>query len=202
MTKLPSIEEFLLEDSLQNLCYPNSIHKLLFEDPDEFYIWELSPLFGRIDSEPILVNGPLGPIFYISRLRNSRGKRMCGHRIGMVVGGDSHNKRQLAVYELMSESNDSWDILYFDLNWDSKMLFTFPLGYTYDETPGLPTASIYFLGQFPESLFEAVTSTMEIHTPYSVADPFLRELYAPGFRPDSHAERMERLVVDTVADPF
>jgi hypothetical protein len=202
MTNLPTIEEFMIDDSLQNMCYPSSIQTLLAQDADEYYIWELSPLFGRIDSEPILVNGPLGPVFYISRLRNSRGSRMCGHQIGMVIGGDSLNKRPLAVYELISENNDSWDILYFDLNWDSKILFQLPLGYSFDEIPGLPSASILFLGQFPNSLYDAVISTMETYTPYSIADPCLCKLSAPGFRPDPHAERMERLVVDKVAQPF
>ena len=202
MTNLPTIQEFMIDDSLQNMCYPRSIQKLLAQDADEYYISELSPLFGRIDSEPILVNGPLGPVFYISRLRNSHGYRMCGHQIGTVIGGDSLNKRPLAVYELISENYDFWDILYFDLNWDSKILFRFPLGYSIDEMPGLPTTSIFFLRQFPKSLYEAVTSTMEFYTPYSIADPFLRQFSDPLWRTDAHAERMERLNVNTVADPF
>ena len=97
----------MIDESLRNMCFPSSIRKLLAQDADENYIWELSPLFGRIDSEPILVNGPLGPIFYISRLRNSQGSRMCGHQIGKVIGGTSLNKRPLAVYELIGENNDS-----------------------------------------------------------------------------------------------
>ena len=197
------ISRFMTDDSLQNLCYPYSLFSTLKSDADEWYIWELTPLFGRVQTEPILVNGPLGSIAYISCLRTLSGARMCGHCLGRIqLGADQ--SRTLSVYELLSENEDNWDILYFDESFTSKMRWQYPLGYKYSEEDILPSATTCFLRMFPRSIFSAVVHTIEKLTPYSCASPFLHkftsEYYA--FRPDPHAERMERLSIDVAADPF
>ena len=193
----------MVSDKLQNLCYSYSLFSSMQFDADEWYIWELTPLFGRIESEPILVNGPLGSITYISCLRTHDGLRMCGHCLGRIQYGTEH-KRILSVYELISENEDHWDLLYFDESFTSKARWQFPLGYTFCEEDILPSATTYFLRMFPRFIFHSVLRSMEEMTPYSCASPFLcmfdDEYYA--FRPDPHAERMERLKIDVASPPY
>jgi len=202
-SRIASVTEFMTSDKLQNLCYPYSLFSTMQFDADEWYIWELTPLFGRVESEPILVNGPLGSIAYISCLRTLDGSRMCGHCLGRIQTG-VEQKRTLTVYELLSENEDNWDVLYFDESFTSKMRWQFPLGYAFCEDGILPSATTYFLRMFPRSAFESVLRSIEEMTPYSCANPFLHrfdpQYYA--FRPDPHAERMERLKIDVAAIPF
>lgn len=192
----------MITDSFQNLCYPYSLFSA-FDEGDGWYIWELSPLFGRVNNEPILVNGPLGPITYISCLRTLDGARLCAHCLGKTVSDHAPN-RTLTVYELFSENEDNWDILYFDEAFSSKMRWQFPLGYTFCEDSPLPSATNYFLRMFPRNSYESVLRSMEEMTPYSCANPFLQKFDAGyhAFRPDPHAERMERLRIDVAAPPF
>lgn len=197
------VHEFMISDKLQNLCYSYAQYSAMEHNADDWYIWELTPLFGRVESEPILVNGPLGSISYISCLRTQDGFRMCGHCLGSMQYG-TDPKRTLTVYELISENHDHWDVLYFDESFTSKVRWQFPLGYTFCEESVLPAATTYFLRMFPRYIFQSVLRSMEEMTPYSCASPFLYvfdpEYYA--FRPDPHAERMERLKIDVAASPF
>jgi len=200
---LPPLGQFMVTDSLQNLCYPHSIFSAFNDDADGWYIWELSPLFGRVESEPILVNGPLGSIAYISCLRSLDGARMCGHCLGKTTYGERPG-RTLTVYEIFSERGENWDILYFDESFASKMRWQFPLGYTFCEEDILPSATHYFLRMFPRHSFQSVLRSIEEMTPYSCASPFLYMFDSAyfAFRPDPHAERMERLRIDVTATPF
>jgi len=200
---IPQLVQFMVTDSLQNLCYPYSIFSALSDDADGWYMWELSPLFGRIESEPILVNGPLGSITYISCLRTLDGARMCGHCLGKTTDGE-HPGRTLTVYEIFSEREDNWDILYFDESFTTKMRWQFPLGYTFCEDDPLPSATHYFLRMFPRYSFQSVLRSMEEMTPYSCANPFLFMFDSEylAYRPDPHAARMERLRIHVAASPY
>ena len=69
--------------------------------------------FGRIPTNPIPVNGPLGEIKYLSRLHIKNGPGVIFHRLGSV------NVPQLNlpvdVFETVSLDGEVWDILYISM---------------------------------------------------------------------------------------
>ena len=66
--------------------------------------------FGRNRNNPILVNGKIGEIAYLSRLVNAEtGQRMIFHKLGYTIDDDVH------IFELVSEDGKFYDILYLDM---------------------------------------------------------------------------------------
>ena len=64
-------------------------------------------LFGFSARNPIPVNGRLGELSYLSRLRNPRGERLFFHRVGSIDLID--------IYEAVSWSGKDWYVFYFDI---------------------------------------------------------------------------------------
>lgn len=68
--------------------------------------------FGTI-SNPIPVNGPLGEIKYLGKLRGMTGHAVFFHRIGSFVS--SVTKDPLDLFELVCQDGTQWNELYFDI---------------------------------------------------------------------------------------
>jgi len=77
---------------------------------------QTSKIYGLTPSDPIRVNGPIGELTYISRLSNRQGHGFIGHRLG--------SKRGLDAFEVVSADGQEWLILWFDMYWDAKDLFS------------------------------------------------------------------------------
>lgn len=69
--------------------------------------------FGMVSTNPIPVNGPLGEIKYINRLRNKDGFKFLFHRLGPIAKENSN--WSIDVYELVSLDGKTWGILYLDM---------------------------------------------------------------------------------------
>lgn len=66
--------------------------------------------FGKIATNPIPVNGPIGEVKYLNRLRSSDGCGFIFHRIGSIEQpGITGN---VDVFEIVSVDGKTWDILY------------------------------------------------------------------------------------------
>ena len=70
-------------------------------------------VFGNVPVNPIPVNGPIGEIKYLSRLRVKHGPGFIFHRIGSVRISDTTNP--IDVFEIVSIDGHVWDILYLDM---------------------------------------------------------------------------------------
>ncbi len=66
--------------------------------------------FGRVATNPIPVNGPLGEIKYLNRIRSPDGCGFIFHRLGSTQQfGISGN---IDIFEVVSIDGKTWDILY------------------------------------------------------------------------------------------
>jgi hypothetical protein len=69
--------------------------------------------FGRAISNPIPVNGPIGEIKYLTRMR-LHGKPTMFHRLASATFGNIPDQA-VDIYELCTFSGEHWDLLYFDM---------------------------------------------------------------------------------------
>lgn len=79
--------------------------------------------FGRSLSNPIPVNGPIGEIKYLNRLRTTDGGLLF-HRLG--------SSNTFDIYEVVSQGGKFWDILYFDMYHPCRST-EIPKGYKFSE---------------------------------------------------------------------
>jgi hypothetical protein len=63
--------------------------------------------FGLEVTNPVPVNGPIGELAYLSKLRTSNGERLLFHRIGSQDGVD--------IFEAVDFSGQEWFVLYLDM---------------------------------------------------------------------------------------
>ncbi len=70
--------------------------------------------FGKVPNNPIPVNGPIGSIKYLSRLRTKdESSKLIFHRLGSINVINLNNP--IDVYEVVSTDAKNWDILYIDM---------------------------------------------------------------------------------------
>ncbi len=84
--------------------------------------------FGFEATNPIPVNGPLGEIKYLNRLRNKNGVGIIYHRLGSF--GVKAIQTSVDAYEVVSIHGDIWDVLYFDMHHPRRSTLP-PEGYTF-----------------------------------------------------------------------
>jgi hypothetical protein len=106
------IMDVLNDDDKQNATRPEEIQKIFLREGnfDESIAENIN--FGLFPALPIPVNGPLGEITYLSKLKTkATGSRIFFHRLGSIKQEPFGN---LDVYECVSWDGAVWDILYFD----------------------------------------------------------------------------------------
>lgn len=89
--------------------------------------------FGRDPGNPILCNGPLGEITYLSRLCVKTNKTITPitfHRIGTTSSPNTHH--EIDVYETIDYTGIAYDVLYFDFYHTTKSKKC-PEGYILEE---------------------------------------------------------------------
>ena len=82
--------------------------------------------FGSI-TNPIPVNGPLGEIKYLGKLRGKTGHAVFFHRIGSTISNVTNNP--IDIFELVCQDGTQWNNLHFDYYHPRRSNLT-PHGYT------------------------------------------------------------------------
>lgn len=72
--------------------------------------------FGLEVTNPIPVNGPIGELAYLSKLRTSNGERLLFHRIG--------SQSTVDIFEAVSFCGQEWFVLYLDMYHPRKSRLT------------------------------------------------------------------------------
>lgn len=141
--------------------------------------------FGRISSNPIPVNGPIGEVLYIAQLRNIAGTAFMAHRVGSVGAN-------VDAYELLSLDGRTWDLLFFNMYYDRKSKLV-PSGITraldFGGRPFVYVASGK-VEDFPAGLPDALSGDQFIKRPSEI----LAAIAAATPRPTQHLERLRSLV--------
>ena len=68
--------------------------------------------FGASSGNPIPVNGPIGELAYLSKLRTSAEERLLFHRLGSAAGSAAGS---IDLYEAVTWSGSQWYLFYLDM---------------------------------------------------------------------------------------
>lgn len=145
------IDNFLRSDAAQNEFVPEQLHSSVIGGINCDEIPGAHGDFGKVPTNPIPVNGPVGEIVYLSRLRTLREKKpILFHR----VGSTQTEIGPVDMYEVLSTATGFREYLYLSLYHPRKTVRA-PSGYIlqikYD--PLNPISGVNFMiPDFPKAL--------------------------------------------------
>lgn len=150
--------------------------------------------FGRSKMNPIPVNGPIGEIKYMNRLRSNDGG-LIFHRIG--------SDDEIDIYETVSTGGKVWDILYFDM-YHPRRSTRPPSGYSFSEYKeqfvklNLGYYTNTFDPEFPFGLSEAIKKNVGGTLGIRIAKKYEEEIEDKSkfVRPLSHFEKLQHIKVN------
>jgi len=86
--------------------------------------------FGHVASNPIPVNGVIGGIKYLNRLRCRCGTILMYHRLGSIEISETENP--IDIYESVCENGKHWDVLFLSIYHPRRSTW-FPTGYKFSK---------------------------------------------------------------------
>lgn len=115
---LDRVRDFIDNEETQNALYPAMFWDMVAarQRPTQ-----TSGAFGRAVGNPVPVNGMIGELAYLSKLRTDSGQRLFFHRLGAINTCD--------VFELVSFDGKLWDLLFLD-PYNRQRSRTSPSGYS------------------------------------------------------------------------
>ncbi len=102
------LERLITDEAFQNEGLPPLLYRQLIDGADCDELSNGTGEFGRADSNPIPVNGPIGELLYLSSLRTRTGSPVMFHRLGSTNATDDETQQ---VYPI-----DVFDVLALDLS--------------------------------------------------------------------------------------
>jgi hypothetical protein len=156
--------------------------------------------FGLVSTNPIPVNGSMGEIKYLNRLRKARG--FIYHRLGSVSSKISKNI--LDAYEIVSFDGQDWDILYFDI-YHPRRSTRIPEGYIFSENNNIIDRLPFGFGinsfdsEFPFSIptFIDNSSLIKKYMPPSIISDRVKRMVEDKekfIRPKDHKKKVEEII--------
>ena len=157
------------DENIQNSMYPLAIKNQIVDGLDVDELPYAIGDFGHSMENPIPVNGSIGELIYLSRLRiESVNQRLLFHRLGSVEGID--------IYETVTIDGSIWDILFFSMYHPRKSRKA-PFGYSIADLRDQPL--LYGTNRrvegFPYGLQEAVGATTEEIFGIPMSPPQIRQ---------------------------
>lgn len=163
-----------LEDQRKDLeKYPEELSNDSLNGLDCDMLSDAVGEFGRTLTNPIPVNGPVGEIKYINRLRTKDGG-LIFHRLG--------SKDAIDIFETVSMGGKIWDILYLDMYHPRRSTIA-PSGYTFSKFHDI-------FSRFPYGYF---TTSFDQYFPFG-----LSESIEKGLGGKSLVKRYEEVIKDKV----
>lgn len=143
------VHRFLHSDLEQNRSLPASFRSDIDRGEDCDALTNAHGDFGRCATNPIPVNGPIGEVLYLSRLRTANGSALMFHRLGT----DSFTK-PIDKFEVMSLDGQVREVLYLSM-YHPRKTKKVPAGYRY--APDFDPSNIlygvdYYVDDFPQGL--------------------------------------------------
>lgn len=184
------IYTLMTNEEVQNRINPSNIMQLMTAGGGIDEVAGATGEFGRIISNPIPVNGPLGELIYISNLVLSNGIHVIGHRLGSLNNID--------IFETVTLDGSKWDLLYFDLYHIRKSI-KLPEGYQRCEEPEKFLYAINSICEgFPAGIDEAIRdcTTRIIGVPFVPPKLKERNMLRGISRPEFHQLMIKILLCD------
>jgi hypothetical protein len=183
-TVVDKIMRFVVDEEFQNNSLPVEMRNSLYAGASiDIHSGQEVREFGRLPSNPIPVNGPIGEILYLSALRSKTNIPQMFHRLGTIGSID--------VFETVAFDASSWEMLFFDFYHPRKSRIA-PLNYHLDEPSMLLTGTNCRVDNFPLEIAEAakkcanrILGMPTIHL--DLKQPLLVENFV---RPNRHLEKV------------
>jgi hypothetical protein len=126
--------------------------------------------FGYSPSNPVPVNGPIGQLAYLSKLRTVNGERIFFHRIGSVQNATD-------MFEAVTFSGSEWFVLYLKMYFPRRSRLA-PKGFTLSSEPCSFTGFTQRCANFPFDFIDVKTANgpkglNAAYAPISLVQPFL-----------------------------
>jgi len=142
--------------------------------------------FGLEVSNPVPVNGPIGELAYLSKLRNSNGERLLFHRIG--------SQGTVDIFEAVDFSGQEWFVLYLDMYHPRKSRLT-PTGLSLSDETSQFTGFTSNCADFPRGFpaEKAKNSGSGLNMLYAPLSTIEEALSRSSFdRPSAHIQELQK----------
>jgi hypothetical protein len=142
--------------------------------------------FGLEVTNPIPVNGPIGELAYLSKLRTSRGERLLFHRIG--------SQGTVDIFEAVDFSGQEWFVLYLDMYHPRKSRLT-PTGLSLSDEASQFTGFTSNCADFPHGFPDekAKNSGSGLNMLYASLRTIDEALSRSSFnRPSTHIQELQK----------
>jgi hypothetical protein len=147
---------------LQNARLPRNLADKVINGEDCDVITGAAGAFGHDMTNPIPVNGPLGEVTYLSRLRlRATGSMVFFHKINTVGAID--------LFELVNVSGKFVDYLYLDM-FHPRCSRLYPAQYTLEREAVFPRGVTAKVEEFPKGLYKLIKKESEQHLGVDVAE--------------------------------
>lgn len=172
------IFNILNNDDLQNNILPDMLKKELDPAPLNT-LPDAAGEFGRDPGNPILCNGPLGEVTYLSRLviplpKKTEPLRMTFHRLGSYSYSSDRNDVTVDKYELISYDGCLHDILYLDMYHAGKSHLC-PKGYEFEDSCSGIRGTNELNSDFPHNQYQCLKECAKNMLGFPAFDTALRE---------------------------
>ncbi len=164
-----------IEDQIKDLeRFPDFLSKESINGLDCNVLPNAKGEFGKVATNPVPVNGPIGEIKYLNRLRTDEGG-LIFHRLG--------SDGNIDIYEVVSCGGNVWDILYLDM-YHPRRSINIPEGYVFSD----------FHEIFSRSLIGYGVNSFDSDFPFGLSKPIEDQIGGTlGVR---IAKKYEEIVVD------
>jgi hypothetical protein len=142
--------------------------------------------FGLEVTNPIPVNGPIGEVAYLSKLRTSKGERLLFHRIG--------SQGTVDIFEAVDFGGQEWFVLYLDMYHPRKSRLS-PTGLSISEETSQFTGFTSNCEDFPRgfSAEKAKNSQSGLNMLYAPLRTIEEALSRSSFdRPSTHIQELRK----------
>ena len=165
--EIDTIERVMEDEAYQNTFLAPEVAVRVAEGDGVDQLSGAKGEFGFDPLNPIPVNGPLGAITYLSRLKTVLGERLLFQR----VGGDM----DVQAYEAVTYSGDDWFVLFLDIYHPRKSAML-PAGFEFSGDVALFSGFVDISSDFPKDYTQRVNAL----------DQRLQPAYAPETRLGGH----------------
>jgi hypothetical protein len=180
------VAEFAASENLQNQQLPPLMQaEILSGENADILAGGDVQTFGKLPTNPIPVNGPIGEVLYLSSLSTPSGKIVLFHRLG--------SKNTIDVFEVVGLDGQHWDIFYFSMYHPRRSRMA-PVDFKPGEVTPFVSGINALAENFPMGLRKAVMECSKRMFGIPTPNPELTTIEKRQFsRPTDHVQRLKEV---------
>ncbi|MGB0696755.1 MAG: hypothetical protein ACPGOY_13980 [Rhodospirillaceae bacterium] len=182
---LENVKRIMSDENRQNAMNRPEVIEHIVGGLDVDELPEADGEFGRAIGNPIPVNGFMGELIYLSRLKTSNGSQLIYHRLGSI--------EHIDVFETVTLDGQFWDLLFLSMYHPRKSRKA-PSGYSIVSLQDQPIlfGTNVRVHTFPMGLGDAIAQTTEkiFGVPIAAKEVRVAEETGHFSRPEDHLAKI------------